>query len=92
VIACSCGFTGAAPQELGEHLGEMFIPDDDAGPDGVVHAESARDEPGRACLCGMAFGDADGLDAHLLRVFMTAAGPGRDGTRHIPARGPETGV
>jgi hypothetical protein len=91
-VACSCGFTGASSQELAGHLGEMFIPADDTAPDGVVHAESALEEPGRACLCGAAFGGKDALDAHLLRVFMTDAGPGRDGARHIPVRGPESGV
>jgi hypothetical protein len=64
----------------------MFIPADDTAPDGVVHAESAREEPGRACLCGMAFGDEGALDGHLLGVFNTAGGLGHDGARHIPTR------
>ena len=89
--ACNCGFTGTG-EDLVEHLGEMFIPADDTGPDGVVHAESARQEPGRACLCGLAFGGSDSLDAHLLQVFAAPAGLGLDGSRHIPVRGAETGV
>jgi hypothetical protein len=90
-VACSCGFTGAA-QDLAEHLGEMFIPADDTGPDGVVHAESAREESGRGCLCGLAFGGKDALDAYLLQVFVTDAGLGLDGARHVPVRGAGTGV
>ena len=51
--ACACGFTASGGDELAEHLGEMFIPADDIGGDGVVHAEDGRDAPGRACLCGL---------------------------------------
>jgi hypothetical protein len=83
---CSCGFTAPDGDELAGHLGEMFIPDDDVGTDGVTHAEDGRDVPGRACLCGFASPAAGGLDAHLLAAFTPTDRVGRDGRRH--AAGP----
>jgi len=80
--ACSCGFTPPDGDELAEHLGEMFIPADDVGGDGVTHAEDGRAVPGRACLCGFTNPSAGGLDAHLLATFTPAARIGRDGRRH----------
>ncbi len=77
---CRCGFTAADSDELAEHLGEVFIPAGDVGPDGVAHAEDASDN--RACLCGFTGPDAAALDAHLLASFTPADGIGRDGRRH----------
>ena len=37
--ACSCGQRFATADELDEHFGEVFIPDDDIGLDGKAHAE-----------------------------------------------------
>jgi hypothetical protein len=44
---CGCGFVAAGPGELTDHLFEVFLPEGDVGPDGVVHAEDAHDN--RAC-------------------------------------------
>lgn len=77
---CSCGFAASDGDELADHLGEMFIPADDIGPDGVAHAEDAADN--RACLCGLTGPDAAALDEHLLAVFTPADRIGRDGQRH----------
>ena len=41
--ACSCGQRFGCADELDEHFGEVFIPDDDIGLDGQPHAEVARD-------------------------------------------------
>ena len=37
--ACSCGQRFTTAEELDEHFGEVFIPDDDIGLDGEAHAE-----------------------------------------------------
>jgi hypothetical protein len=37
--ACSCGQRFGCAEELDEHFGEAFIPDDDIGLDGKAHAE-----------------------------------------------------
>jgi hypothetical protein len=85
---CSCGFAAVDDSELAGHLGEMFIPADDAGADGVTHAEDGRRPPGQACLCGFTGPGAAALDEHLLAVFTPADRIGRDGRRHAagPAR------
>lgn len=80
--ACSCGFAASGSDEIAGHLGEMFIPADDIGPDGAAHAEDGRDVPGRACLCGFAGPGAAALDEHLLAAFTPEDRTGRDGRRH----------
>jgi hypothetical protein len=42
--ACSCGQRFGCAEELDEHFGEVFIPDDDIGLDGKAHAEVFMDE------------------------------------------------
>ena len=79
---CGCGFAASGGDELAEHLGEMFIPADDIGADGVRHAEDGRELPGRACVCGFTGPDPAALDEHLLAVFRPADEIGRDGRRH----------
>jgi hypothetical protein len=90
VTVCECGFTASSEEELADHLGEMFIPDDDIAPDGRQHAE--RFEPGRdgtawECLCGVITIERAAFDAHLLAVFTPADGTGRDGQRHSRGSG-----
>lgn len=87
---CACGFLAGTPEELADHLGEMFIPagatpaGDMAG-DGQRHAELHR--PGAdgtfwECLCGFATVEMRALDAHLLAVFTPPDGIGADGRYH----------
>jgi hypothetical protein len=83
MIACLCGFTPAGEETLADHLGEMFLPDDDTDEAGHRHAETT---PG-TCLCGHAANNAAGLDAHLVTVFTPSGRIGRDGRTHIPAEG-----
>jgi hypothetical protein len=91
---CSCGYTGQ-DTEFAEHLGEVFIPADDIGTDGRVHAELAADRvpavarhpgaprvPGLTCLCGFFAGEPAALDDHLLAMFITPDQVGTDGARH----------
>lgn len=88
MIACSCGFIPADEETLADHLGEMFLPDDDTDEAGRRHAETA---PG-TCLCGHA-GSAADLDAHLVAVFTPPGRIGRDGREHNPAaQAPVSGV
>jgi hypothetical protein len=77
---CSCGFTEAADETIGDHLIEVFAPDDGQGPDGKVHLEG---ETALYCLCGQG-GSAPELEAHWLEVFTPADSVGRDGVRHAP--------
>jgi hypothetical protein len=89
-LDCSCGYEADTPEDLRDHLGEVFIPlGDDIGTDGRVHAEPARDGNSRdpaalGCLCGFTAGDKAAMDEHLLRMFTPADGVGPDGTRHVP--------
>jgi hypothetical protein len=79
-VQCTCGFTETAgtDETIGDHLVEVFAPQDGKGPDGLVHLEGATS---LLCLCG-AGGSAEDLDAHLLTVFTPADGIGRDGSKH----------
>ena len=75
---CSCGFSAAGDETTGDHLIEVFAPDDGRGPDGKVHLEG---EKSLFCMCG-AGGSAEDLDAHFLAVFTPPDGIGRDGVEH----------
>jgi hypothetical protein len=77
---CSCGFTEADDETIGDHLFEMFAPDDGRAPDGLVHLEG---EANLFCLCGVG-GSAQDLDAHFLAIFTPADLIGRDGDKHEP--------
>jgi hypothetical protein len=86
---CTCGYEAESPEDLTVHFGEMFIPADDVGADGHVHAEAARDKgtpkpASLTCWCGVitSFG---GFDQHLIDVFTPADRIGLDGTKHAPA-------
>ncbi len=88
-VSCSCGYTADSPEDLSDHLGEVFIPGDDASPDGLAHAEVARDgnadvAPGRLCACGFAAPDAAALDEHILAMLTPRDRVGLDGRRHVP--------
>jgi len=80
---CVCGFTEdeAGDQTLDDHLFEAFAPDDDKGPDGLVHLEGQRK---LACLCGLTAATSGELDAHLLALFTPDDAIGRDGKEHHP--------
>lgn len=75
---CSCGFTEAADETIGDHLFEVFAPDDGKGPDGKVHLEG---ETSLFCLCG-AGGSAEKLDAHFTEIFTPADSVAPDGVAH----------
>jgi hypothetical protein len=79
---CSCGFAEAAgvDERIGDHLREVFTPDDDTGPDGKAHLEG---KTSLFCVCG-AGGSAQKLDSHFLEVFRPGDSVGRDGAEHRP--------
>jgi hypothetical protein len=86
---CACGFVPTDDYHLADHLGEAFIPANDRGSDGRLHAEAARDAASvaggtLACLCGYRAADGAALDAHLFLVFAPAGQPGLDGQPHSP--------
>jgi len=78
MTTCSCGFTPTVDETLADHLGEMFIPDDDTDEAGQRHAETGA----RTCLCGHTATSGAGLDAHLLAAFTSPGHLGRDGRAH----------
>lgn len=41
-VRCSCGFAEARDETIGDHLIEVFAPDDGKGPDGKVHSEGGE--------------------------------------------------
>ena len=79
---CVCGFTEdqARDEKIGDHLFEVFAPEDGRAADGLVHLEG---EANLLCMCG-AGGSVSELDAHFLAVFMPADLVGRDGDKHEP--------
>jgi hypothetical protein len=81
---CVCGFTEdeAGNETLGDHLLEVFAPEDGRAADGLVHLEG---EQSLSCMCG-AGGSIDELDAHFLAVFTPADLVGRDGRKHEKSR------
>jgi hypothetical protein len=82
---CACGFGATSFEELGDHVGEMLIPTDDIAPDGLLHAEAARDAASPAgcrCMCGFQGDSMTGLDEHLLTVFTGPGTTGRDRRKH----------
>lgn len=85
---CLCGYGAASAEDLGDHLAEMFTPDDDTAPDGQTHAEAAHDtasdtaNPGLSCLCGFTGHSIADLDEHFARAFTPADRIGRDGGKH----------
>jgi hypothetical protein len=88
-IMCSCGYQADSPEDLGDHLGEVFIPENDASPDGQPHVEVAQDgdadvPPGKRCACGFSAPDATALDEHILAALTPNDRIGLDGRRHIP--------
>lgn len=97
---CSCGYAAASDDDLADHLGEMFSPQDDTAADGQVHAEAARDTPDGpqgpsrpagttsttwTCLCGFEAADIAQFDAHLVSAFTPADHIGHDGHEHVTA-------
>jgi hypothetical protein len=77
---CSCGFTKdeAGDETIGDHLLEVFAPQDGRTADGLVHLEGEAD---LFCMCGVG-GSADELDTHFLAVFTPSDLIGRDGRKH----------
>ena len=87
-ITCTCGFAARSPEDLSDHFGEVFIPEDDAASDGQAHTEVARDGdtdvlPGNRCACGFAALDATDLDEHILDALIPDDHVGLDGRRHV---------
>jgi hypothetical protein len=79
VSTCMCGLTAGSPEELGDHLGEVFLTAaDDVAPDGAVHAEV----DGSRCACGLVVASFVELDEHLLAMFTPDDGIGADGRKH----------
>lgn len=89
-LACECGYAATSPEDLRDHLAEMFTPDDDTAPDGQRHAEAVRGNPDETmplrCLCGYVADGVPVLDDHLLRAFTPGNQVGRDGRTHVPRR------
>ena len=83
-VQCSCGFTEAGDESIGDHLVDVFAPDDGKAADGKVHMEG---EASLFCICG-AGGSIEELDAHFLAVFTPADSIGRDGVKHEPGTPP----
>jgi hypothetical protein len=81
---CACGFTEDDAEDftIGDHLYEMFAPDDGKGTDGRCHLEG---EPDLTCLCGLAAATPAQLDTHFLAMFTPDDAIGRDGKKHQPA-------
>ena len=77
---CACGFEQQDDEQLNDHLGAVFEPEDSTGTDGQVHLEGAT----LKCLCGLSAGTPEELDAHFLAVFAPANAIGRDGREHKP--------
>jgi len=77
---CVCGFTEdeAGNETLGDHLFEVFAPEDGRAADGLVHLEG---EAELFCMCGSG-GTVDELDAHFLAVFIPTDLIGRDAHKH----------
>jgi hypothetical protein len=90
-VQCVCGFIEdeAGDQAIGDHLFEVFAPDDDKGTDGLVHLEG---NPALTCSCGLAAATAGELDAHLLALFTPDDAIGRDGKKHHPVTAAANGV
>jgi hypothetical protein len=95
---CSCGYVPNDADDLGDHLLEMFIPEDAIGADGCVHDEIAFDRvcavgifpegkrvPLLACFCGFATDEMPKFDDHVLAMFLTPDRVGVDGDKHVPA-------
>lgn len=82
-LAGSVARAAFADETIGDHLFEVFAPDDGRGPDGLVHLEG---QASYFCMCG-AGGSTEKLDAHFRDVFTPADSIGRDGIRHerLPA-------
>jgi len=78
VADCACGFTELADEEITDHLGLVFEPDDLAGNDGQVHQETSS----LTCSCGLIAITTGELDIHFLAVFTPADAVGRDGRKH----------
>jgi hypothetical protein len=79
VSTCACGLAADSPEELEDHLGEVFLTaSDDVAPDGVLHAEV----DGSRCACGLPVASFAELDEHLLAVFTPDDGIGADGRKH----------
>jgi hypothetical protein len=81
VAQCACGFSEAdgVDETIGDHLLEMFAPQDCQGTDGLLHEEVT---PDLACSCGLAAATPGQLDAHFMQVFTPADSTGRDGRKH----------
>lgn len=91
---CLCGYEAISDEDLTGHLAEVFMPDDDRGTDGWLHAEAATG-PHEAstgaqcvihCLCGYLAAGLRELDTHLAEVFTPSDQVGHDGIRHAIAR------
>jgi hypothetical protein len=79
VRTCMCGFATDSLEELGDHLGEMFLTaSDDVAADGVLHAEV----DGSRCACGLVVASFAELDEHLFAAFIPGDGIGADGRKH----------
>jgi hypothetical protein len=76
---CSCDFTEAGDETLGDHLLEVFTTNDGRGNDGLLHEEA---DPALTCFCGFAAATAREMDEHFLAVFTPAGAVGPDGKVH----------
>jgi hypothetical protein len=81
VRRCKCGFTEANEDDetIGDHLLQVFTPEDDKGADGQVHLEG---NPQLTCLCGYRASTAGELDSHFLETFVPADRMDAGGVEH----------
>lgn len=91
---CACGYAGAGADDLLDHLLEVFTPDDDRAPDGVIHAEAAAAGGGGGkrscsfvCLCGAEASGIREMDSHFLAAFVPPGGIAADGRQHAAYQG-----
>jgi hypothetical protein len=86
-LHCECGYRAADADDLFIHLAEMLLPDGDTDPNGITHAEVAREQSSAplACLCGATANTLTELDAHLRAALTPASEIGPDGARHALA-------
>jgi hypothetical protein len=78
---CTCGFTEAEGmhETIGDHLLEVFAPEDDKGADGQAHFEG---DPALTCRCGFRASTIAELDSHFLEMFVPAGRVGPGGVEH----------
>ena len=74
-------------ETIGDHLLEVFAPEDDMGADGQAHFEG---DPALTCRCGLRASAIAELDSHFLEMFVPAGRAGPGGVEHTVVTAPDT--